>query len=136
MKLYTADNIRNIVFLSHYGAGKTSIAEAMLFNAGATKRFGNVAEGTTVSDYDPSEVEHNMSVGLSILPLEWRQTKINILDAPGYADFVGEVKSAMRISTGAVIVIDAIAGLEVGTEKIWEYTEYDKLPKLIVINKT
>jgi elongation factor G len=135
MKLYTADNIRNIVFLSHYGAGKTSIAETMLFNAGATKRLGNVAEGTTVSDYDPSEVEHNMSVGLSILPLEWRQTKINILDAPGYADFVGEVKSAMRISTGAVVVIDAIAGLEVGTEITWEYTERDKLPKLIVINK-
>lgn len=135
MKLYTADNIRNIVFLSHYGAGKTSIAETMLFNAGATKRLGNVAEGTTVSDYDPSEVEHNMSVGLSILPLEWRQTKINILDAPGYADFVGEVKSAMRISTGAVVVIDAIAGLEVGTEITWEYTEHDKLPKLIVINK-
>lgn len=135
MKVYTADNIRNIVFLSHYGAGKTSIAETMLFNSGATKRLGNVGEGTTISDYDPSEVEHNMSVGLSILPLEWKETKINILDAPGYTDFVGEVKSAMRVSTGAIIVIDAVAGLEVGTEKVWEYTEHDKLPQLIVINK-
>ena len=135
MKVYTADNIRNIVFLSHYGAGKTSIAESMLFNSGATKRLGNVGEGTTISDYDPSEVEHNMSVGLSLLPLEWKGTKINILDAPGYADFVGEVKSAMRVSTGVILVIDAVAGLEVGTEKVWEYIEHDKLPQLIVINK-
>jgi len=135
MKVYTADNIRNIVFLSHYGAGKTSIAETMLFNSGSTKRLGNVGEGTTISDYDPSEVEHNMSVGLSLLPLEWKETKINLLDAPGYADFVGEVKSAMRVSTGAIVVIDAVAGLEVGTEKVWEYTEHDKLPQLIVINK-
>ena len=135
MKVYTADNIRNIVFLSHYGAGKTSIAETMLFNSGATKRLGNVGEGTTISDYDPSEVEHNMSVGLSLLPLEWKGTKINILDTPGYADFVGEVKSAMRVSTGVIVVIDAVAGLEVGTEKVWEYTENDKLPHLILINK-
>jgi elongation factor G len=123
------------VFLSHYGAGKTSIAETMLFNSGSTKRLGNVDEGTTISDYDPSEVEHNMSVGLSLLPLEWKGTKINILDTPGYADFVGEVKSAMRVSTGAIVVIDAVAGLEVGTEKVWEYTEHDKIPHLILINK-
>ncbi len=135
MKTYNADNIRNIVFLSHYGAGKTSIAETMLFNSSAIKRLGNVGEGTTVSDYDPSEIEHNMSVGLSLLPLEWKETKINILDAPGYADFVGEVKSAMRVSTGVIVVIDAVAGIEVGTEKVCDYTEHDKLPQLIVINK-
>ena len=135
MKIYGPDKIRNIILLSHYGAGKTSIAESMLFASGAIKRLGSSDEGTTTSDYDPSEIEHHMSINMSLLPQEWLETKINIIDTPGYADFAGEVKSAIRVSTGAIVVIDAIAGVEVGTEKVWEYVKQANMPKLIVVNK-
>jgi elongation factor G len=135
MKIYEQDKIRNIVLVSHYGAGKTSISEAMLFTSGTIKRLGSSDEGTTTSDYDQSEIEHHMSINLSLLPQEWQGTKLNIMDTPGYADFAGEVKSAIRVSTGAIVVIDAVAGVEVGTEKVWEYVKQANLPKLIVINK-
>jgi len=135
MKIYGPENIRNIILLSHYGAGKTSIAESMLFTSGAIKRLGSSDEGTTTSDYDPSEIEHHMSINMSLLPLEWQGTKINIIDTPGYADFAGEVKSAIRVSTGAVVVIDAAAGVEVGTEKVWDYVKQANISKLIAVNK-
>src|SRR3972149_11054258 len=98
MQIYGLDSIHNVVFLSHGGAGKTSLSEAMLFTAGVTNRLGRVDDGSTTSDYDPDEQKRKISINLSILPFEWRNSKLNILDAPGYTDFVGEVKAAIRVS--------------------------------------
>jgi elongation factor G len=135
MQTYGLDSIHNVVFLSHGGAGKTSLSEAMLFTAGVTNRLGKVDEGSTTSDYDPDEVRRKISINLSILPYEWQKNKVNILDAPGYADFVGEAKAGMRVSEGAVIVVCATSGVEVGTEMVWGYCEEAKLPRLIFVNK-
>ncbi len=135
MSPYESGKIRNIVFLSHYGAGKTSLVEAMLFASGAIGRLGNVEQGTTASDYDPSEIERKMSINLSLLPLEWEGTKLNIIDTPGYADFASEVKAGLRVSDAAVIVICATSGVEVGTEQMWDYSEQNGLPRLIFVNK-
>ncbi len=135
MPKYGLDNIHNVVLLSHGGAGKTSLSEAILFNAGAISRLGKVDDGSSTSDYDPDEMKRRISINLSLLPCEWRNNKINVLDAPGYADFIGEVKAGMRVSEGAVIVVCAASGVEVGTEKVWGYCEEARLPRLIFINK-
>jgi elongation factor G len=135
MPKYGLDNIHNIVLLSHGGAGKTSLSEAILFNAGAISRLGKVDDGSSTSDYDPDEMKRRISINLSLLPCQWRDNKINVLDAPGYADFIGEVKAGMRVSEGAVIVVCAASGVEVGTEMVWGYCEEAKMPRLIFINK-
>jgi elongation factor G len=135
MDQFPLENIRNVSLLSHSGAGKTSLSEAMLFNAKAITRFGKVDEGTTTSDYDPDEIKRRISLNLSVLPYQWQGTKVNLLDTPGYADFVGEVKSGMRVSEGAVILICAHSGVEVGTEQTWQYCEEAGMPRLIFINK-
>jgi elongation factor G len=135
MPKYGLDNIRNIVLLSHGGAGKTSITEAMLFNAGAISRLGRVDDGSTTSDYDPDEIKRKISINLSLLPVEWRDNKINVIDAPGYTDFVGEIRAGMRVSESAVIVVCAASGVEVGTEMVWGYCEESKLPRLVFVNK-
>jgi len=135
MEQFGLDKIRNAVLLSHSGAGKTSAAEAMLFNAKAINRLGKVEEGTTTSDYDPDEIKRRISINLSILPYQWKGAKINLIDTPGYSDFVGEVKAAMRVAEGAVILACAASGVEVGTEQVWSYCEEAKLPRLIFINK-
>ncbi len=135
MPKYGLENIRNTVLLSHGGAGKTSVAEAILFTAGAISRLGKVDDGSSTSDYDPDEVKRKISINLSLLPYQWRETKINLIDTPGYSDFVGEVKSGMRVSEGAIIVICAASGVEVGTEQVWGYCEEAKLPRLIFVNK-
>ena len=122
------DKIRNVALLSHSGSGKTSLAEAMLFDAGAISRMGNVADGTTTSDYDPDEIKHKISINLTILPLNWKNTKINLIDTPGYPDFVGEVKSALRVSEAAVILVCAASGVEVGTEQVWAYLPRQNYP--------
>ncbi|MHC1578626.1 MAG: elongation factor G [Dehalococcoidia bacterium] len=127
--------IRNAVLLSHQGAGKTSLAEFMLFTSGAIQRLGSVADGTTTSDYDPLEVERQMGINLSLLPVEWQGMKLNIIDAPGYADFIGEVKSGLRVTEGAIIVICAASGVEVGTEQMWSETGNENLARLIFVNK-
>ncbi len=126
---------RNIVLLSHQGAGKTSLAESMLFTSGAIERLGNVDDGTTTSDHDPVEVQRHMSINLSLLPQEWKGVKLNLIDTPGYADFIGEVKSGLRVSEGAVIVVCAASSVEVGTEQMWSDAEKMKLPRLIFVNK-
>jgi len=128
-------NIRNIVLLSHSGAGKTSIAEAALYNAGAVERMGKVDDGSTTSDYDPDEIKRKISISLSLLPCEWRGNKINIIDTPGYTDFAGEVKAAIRVSEGALLPVSAAAGVEVGTEQSWYYCAENNLPRFIVVNK-
>jgi elongation factor G len=135
MTTYTADTIRNIGLFSHGGAGKTSLSEAMLFTSGAVNRLGRVEDGNTVSDWDPDEIKRGMSISTSVLPVEWHGQKINLLDTPGYADFVGEVKAAARVVDAAVILLDASAGVEVGTEFAWQYTQEHALPRLIVVNK-
>jgi elongation factor G len=123
MHHYTADQIRNVVLLSHCGAGKTSLSEAMLFTSGGISRLGKVDEGTTTSDYDPDEIKRKISINLSILPCQWKDTKINLLDTPGYADFVSGVIAGMRVADGAVVVVCAASGVEVGTELVWKYAE-------------
>jgi elongation factor G len=127
--------IRNVVLLSHQGAGKTSLAEFMLFTSGATQRLGNVKDGTATSDYDPLEVERHMGINLSLLPIQWQEMKLNLVDTPGYADFVGEVRSGLRVTEGAIIVICAASGVEVGTEQMWNDAEKANLPRLIFVNK-
>src|SRR5688572_10911059 len=107
----------------------------MLFDTKATTRLGKVEEGNTVSDFDPDEIKRHISVSTSVLPIEWRDTKINVLDAPGYADFLGDVKSALRVADAAVIVVDASAGVEVGTEQAWRLAEERNLPRLLFVNK-
>ena len=123
------------MLLSHGGAGKTTLSEALLFKSGAIDRMGSVAEGNTVSDYDDEEIRRQISVSTSVLPCEWEGHKINFLDTPGYADFVGEVRGATRVADGAVVVVDAVAGVEVGTELVWGYAEEHDLPRLVWINK-
>ena len=135
MKEYGIENTRNIVLLSHSGAGKTSAAEAMLFTTKAVNRLGKVDEGSSTSDYDPDEIKRKISINLTVLPCEWQDTKINLLDAPGYADFVGEVRAALRVSEAAVILVDATSGVEVGTQQVWDYCDEAQLPRLIFVNK-
>jgi elongation factor G len=135
VKDYKTEQLRNVVLLSHGGAGKTSMSEAMLFDSGAVNRLGKVDEGTTVSDYDAEEIRRKISVNTSLLPCEWKARKINILDTPGYADFVGEVKGALRAADSALILLDAVAGVEVGTELVWDYADELGLPRMLYVNK-
>ncbi len=126
MKEYTPDRIRNVALIGHGGAGKTSLSEAMLFSAGATTRLGKVEEGNTLSDYHPDETTRQISINTSLLFCEWKSTKINILDTPGYLDFTGEVKEALRVADVAVLLLKAVEGAEVGTEIVARYAaEYD-----------
>lgn len=135
MDKYRAEQIRNVVLLSHNNAGKTTLCENLLFQAKAIPRLGRVEDGTTTSDYEPEETKRKISINLSLLPLEWNKTKVNLIDTPGYADFVGEVKAALRAADSAVIVVSAASGVEVGTELAWKYAEQKGLPRLMFVNK-
>ena len=135
MQQYGLENIRNLVLLSHSGAGKTSLSEAVLFDTGAINRLGRVDDGTTTSDYDPDEIKRKISINLTLLPCQWKETKINIIDTPGYSDFVGEVRAAIRVGEGAIIMVCAASGVEVGTEQVWAYSEEAGLARLIFVNK-
>jgi len=135
MKEYTVKRLRNVCLLSHGGAGKTTLAEAMMYNTGVLDRFGKVADGTTTTDYDPEEIKRAISINLAIAPFEWNDYKVNLIDTPGYFDFVGEVKQGIRASESAIILISAKDGVAVGTEKSWEYANEGKLPRLFFINK-
>ncbi len=135
MKSYQPSNVRNVALISHSGAGKTTITEALLHLAGLTTRQGRVEDRNTVSDFDPEEQRRGISINLSVLPIEWRDHKINLIDTPGYLDFVGEARSALRVADSAVVVVDAVSGVEVGTELMWEYADEWQLPRLIFINK-
>jgi elongation factor G len=132
---YKIEQLRNVVFLGHGSSGKTSLAEAMLYDAGAIPRLGRVEEGNTVSDYDDEEIRRKISLSTSLLPMEWEGHKINILDAPGYADFIGEMKEAVRVADAVIIVLDAVAGVEVGTEMVWGFADERHLPRFVIINK-
>ncbi len=135
MKEYTTEYLRNIALVAHGGAGKTMMAEAFLHLTGATTRLGKVDDGTSVSDYDEEEIRRKISLYASVVPVEYRDHKINFLDAPGFTDFIGEMISAMSVADGALILVDSVAGMEVGTELAWNYADQFKLPRFVVINK-
>lgn len=135
MKTYATENIRNVVLVGHGGAGKSSLAEALLYKSGATTRLGKITEGNTVCDYDEEEIRKGISISLALAPIEWGECKINILDAPGYADFIGDMRAAMRAADLAVFVVSAVEGLEVQTEVAWRYADELRLPRLIFVNK-
>ena len=128
-------NLRNIVLLSHSGAGKTSLSEAMLYETGAINRLGKTDDGTTTSDYEPEEQKRATSIQTSILPCTWNNHKINLIDTPGYADYRGEVISSIKVAESALIIIDASSGVEVGTRQMWKMAEEQSLPKMIFVNK-
>jgi elongation factor G len=135
MKEYTTEFIRNVALASHSGTGKTMLAEAFLHFTGATTRMGKIEDGSTVSDFEDEEIRRGLTLSTAIVPVEYKDHKINILDTPGYTDFVGEMISALRVADGAVIVIDSVAGAEVGTEIAWDYCDQFKLPRFVLINK-
>ncbi|MGI6131507.1 MAG: elongation factor G [Bacillota bacterium] len=135
MKKYRVDQLRNLAIISHGGAGKTTLAEAMLFLGGAVDRFGKVDDGTSTMDYDPDEVKRKISINASVAPVEWNGHKINLIDTPGYSDFVGEVVGALRIADAAMVLVDAVSGVEVGTELNWRHADDRKLPRLVVVNR-
>ncbi len=135
MKVYRAEQIRNVALISHVGAGKTSLVDAALYDSGAVTRQGKVDDGTSISDYDPDELKRHMSLNVKVLPVEWKDHKINFIDTPGYADFVGEVKAGLRVADAALVVVTAEKGVEVGTELTWQYADERKLPRMVFINK-
>jgi elongation factor G len=135
MKEYTTEAIRNIALVSHGGAGKTMLVEAFLHATGVTTRLGKIEDGTTTADFEDEEIRRGLSLSTAILPVEYKNCKFNLLDTPGYTDFVGEVISALRIADSAVVVVDSVSGAEVGTEIAWQYCEHFKLPRFVVINK-
>src|SRR5260370_833517 len=135
MKVYRAEQIRNVALISHVGAGKTSLVDAALYDSGAVTRQGKVDDGTSISDYDPDELKRHMSLNVKVLTVEWKDHKINFIDSPGYADFVGEVKAGLRVADAALVVGTAEKGVEVGTELSWQYADERKLPRMVFINK-
>ena len=135
MKDYAVQKLRNICLLAHGGGGKTTLAEAMMFNTGVLDRFGKVVDGTTTTDYDPEEIKRKISISTAMAPCEWMEHKINIIDTPGYFDFVGEVMQGIRVSEGAIILVSAKSGVSVGTEKSWSYAKEQKIARAFFINK-
>jgi elongation factor G len=135
LKTYPTENIRNVVLVGHGGAGKTSLAEALLYRSGATTRLGKIQDGNTVCDFDEEEIRKQISVSTALAPVEWDGHKINVLDAPGYADFISELRGAMRVADLAVFVVSGVEGLEVQTQVAWNYAEELEVPRLIFVNK-
>ena len=135
MNVYTTDKIRNVVLLGHGGCGKTSLAEAMAYIAGITNRMGTVGDGNTISDFDKEEIKRKFSIHTSLLPIPWGDVKVNILDTPGYLDFVGEVEEAVSVADAAIIVVSGKSGIEAGTKRAWDLCEKYKLPRMIFVTE-
>lgn len=135
MAKYRTDQIHNVAVLGHGGAGKTSLTEALLFETGAISRMGRVEDGSTVSDWDHEEQRRQISINLSVVPIEVDNLKVNLIDVPGYQDFVGEMRSALHVAEAALVVVDAVAGVEVGTELAWTYLDEQKKPRMVFVNK-
>ena len=134
MNIYTTDKIRNVALLGHGGCGKTSLAEAMAYLSGITSRLGKVDDGNTVSDFGKEEQKRKISISTSVIPVEWEGYKVNIIDAPGFFDFAGEMEEAISAAGAAVIVVNGKAGVEVGTQKAWDLCEKYKLPRMIYVS--
>ena len=135
MKDYDAEKIRNIALIGHGSCGKTSLTAAILFDGGVTTRLTRVDKGNTVTDYDPDEIERQISINSALCHLEWKDHKINIIDCPGYTNFLWDTRASLRAADAGVVVVCAVAGVEVGTEKGWEMLEDLNLPRIMVINK-
>jgi elongation factor G len=135
MKEYTTGNLRNVAFVGHQGSGKTTLVEALLYNTGAVTRMGKVEDKNTVSDWDDEEKERGLSLSTSLIPIEFNDIKINVLDAPGYTDFQGEMKNAIRVADSVIVVVDAVSGVEVGTELAWQYAQVYQQPIIVTISK-
>ena len=135
MKVYDAPAIRNVAVVGHSGAGKTQLVSAMLFDAGAVNRFGRVDDGTTVTDYDEEEIARKHTLACSLAYVEWNRHKINFIDTPGMANFLSDARAALRVSDGALVVVDAVAGVEVSTEKVWEAAADLDVPRVVVLNR-
>jgi elongation factor G len=135
MNNYATSAIRNIGLFSHGGAGKTTLAEAFLFNSGVTSRLGLVDEGNSTSDYDPEEVRRRMSIQLSLMPFDWKGSRVNVIDSPGFSDFIGEIYQALTAVDTALILIDAAAGVEIGAELVWRQAEQNEVPRFLAISK-
>ena len=135
MKAYKAADIRNVCILGHGGSGKTSLTEAMLYIGQGSDRLGKVADGNTVSDYDSEEVKRGISIYTTVEPVEWKNKKINVLDAPGFFDFEGQMKEAVRVAGSAIITVSAKSGVKVGTELAWKFAEERKIPKILFVTK-
>ncbi|MDE2819636.1 MAG: elongation factor G [Chloroflexota bacterium] len=135
MNEYQSEKIRNVALVGHQSCGKTSLVEAFLFSCGATTRLGNISEGNMVSDWDDEEKDRGLSLSTSLVPVEFDETKINVLDTPGFTDFQGELKNAIRVADAVIVVVDAVSGVEVGTELAWEYARAYEQPIIVVINK-
>ncbi len=135
MKEYKTEQIRNVALISHNGAGKTTLVERLLFDTGVTTRMGSVQSGTAAMDFEEEEIARNSSVATAIAPIEWEGYKFNILDTPGYADFIGEVNSALRVVEAAVVLVEAVSGVEVGTEIVWQAAGELNLPRILLVSK-
>jgi elongation factor G len=135
MKVYSAEHICNVALISHVGAGKTSLIDAALYDSGAATRQGKVDEGSSLADHEPDELKRRMSLHTKVLPVEWKDAKINLIDTPGYPDYVGEVKAGLRVADAALVVVTAEKGVEVGTELTWQYADERKLPRMVLVNK-
>ncbi len=135
MDVVPTERIRNVALIGHGGAGKTTLAEALLFTAGAVPRMGTVAEGTTVCDHDPEEHKRAQSLSLAVAPFAWKGHKVNLIDTPGYADFEGEVLAALHVADLAVFVVSAVDGVEVQTERYWKAAAGLGLPRMVFVNK-
>jgi elongation factor G len=135
MKAYDAPSIRNVAVVGHGGCGKTSLVSSLLFDIGSQNRIGRVEDGTAVTDFDPDEIERRISLQTAVAFGEWRKTKLNLLDAPGYANFLPEARAALRVADAALVVVDAVSGVEVQTEKVWSYAEEYGIPRVIVVNR-
>src|SRR5688500_11302058 len=135
MKVYDAASIRNVAVVGHGGCGKTQLVSAMLFAAGAVNRLGTVNDGTTVTDFDEEEIARKHTLSSSLAHAEWQNTKINIIDTPGFANFLTDARSALRVAEAALVVVDAVAGVEVQTEKLWGEAATLGLPRLVAVNR-
>src|SRR5690349_4904333 len=135
MKVYSGSEIRNVAIVGHNDTGKTTLASQLLFNAGAATRMGRVEDGTTVTDFDPDEVERKHSISAAIAFAEWKDTKINLIDTPGFGIFIMEARGALRVADAAVVIVSGVTGVEVTTEKVWKFAEEYALPRLIIVNK-
>ncbi|HDS17228.1 MAG TPA: elongation factor G [Proteobacteria bacterium] len=135
MKPYTSENLRNVAIIAHGGAGKTSLAEAMLFNSGSTARLGSVDNGTSVLDSEPEEIKRKITLSSAVHHLDWQRCHVNVIDTPGYANFIVDTKACLRISGGAVVIVSAISGVKVQTEAVWKYADEFEVPRVVFINK-
>src|SRR5690349_10823041 len=135
MKVYDSASIRNVAVVGHGGCGKTQLVSALLFSAGMVNRLGLVDEGTTVTDYDDEEIARKHTLGASLAFVEWNKTKINLIDTPGFGNFFADVRAGLRVADGALVVVDAVAGVEVQTEKAWQAADELGLPRVVCVNR-